>query len=87
MNSWILDDFTYILNTKLPNGVVYQHDAVLHSNSNVPVHPAAFLGPVLETFILQGGKDEKKNHNKEKRTRHLHKQQTQIQLVTNTGGV
>lgn len=50
-----MDDFTYILNTKLPNGVVHQHDAVLHSNPNVPVHPAAFLGPVLETFILLVG--------------------------------
>lgn len=58
MTLWILDDFTYILNTKFSNGVVHQYDAVLHCHPNVPVHPAAFLGPVLETFILLG------NHNK-----------------------
>lgn len=76
-----MDDFTYILNTKLPNGVVHQHDAVLHSNPNVPVHPAAFLGPVLETFILLGGEgEETKNHNKEKQTGHLRRQRTQVQL-------
>lgn len=44
--------FTYILNTKFSNGVVHQYGEVLHCHPDVPVHPAAFFWPILETFVL-----------------------------------
>lgn len=44
--------FTYILNTEFSDGVVHQDSEVLHCHPDVPVHPAAFLWPVLVAFIL-----------------------------------
>ena len=44
----------YGLNAELPDGVVHQHHAVLHTHPDVPVGPAALVRPVLVALLLRG---------------------------------
>lgn len=44
---------THVLNAEFAYGVIHQDSEVFHGHPHVPVHPAALVGPVLVTLVLQ----------------------------------
>lgn len=40
------------LHAELADGVVHEHDAILHRHTDIPVGPAALVRPVLVTLLL-----------------------------------